>query len=71
MGVAPVGGPQGAATRGKTQHRPADTLGGPVRFQCHHLGFASSVEHIIKKMDGTIGQRNTYPRGRDPRSSKG
>lgn len=30
-----------------------------------------SVEHVIKNMDGTIGQRNTYPRGRDPRSSKG
>ncbi|SES45684.1 hypothetical protein SAMN05216199_3832 [Pedococcus cremeus] len=29
------------------------------------------VEHIIKKQDGTIGERNTYPRGRDPRSSKG
>lgn len=23
------------------------------------------VEHVIKKMDGTIGEKNTYPRGRD------
>lgn len=29
------------------------------------------VEHVIKKMDGKIGARNTYPRSRDPRSSKG
>jgi hypothetical protein len=29
------------------------------------------VEHIIKKQDGTIGERNTYPRSRDPRDSKG
>lgn len=29
------------------------------------------VEHVIKKMDGTIGEKNTYPRSRDPRSSKG
>lgn len=29
------------------------------------------VEHIIRKKDGEIGQRNTYPRSRDPRSSRG
>lgn len=29
------------------------------------------VEHIVKKQDGTIGERNTYPRSRDPRRSKG
>ena len=29
------------------------------------------VEHVIKKMDGTIGDKNTYPRSRDPRKSKG
>lgn len=23
------------------------------------------VEHVIKKMDGTIGDKNTYPRSRD------
>ena len=27
------------------------------------------VEHIIKKMDGTIGEKNSY--GNDPRSSRG
>lgn len=29
------------------------------------------VEHIVKNMDGQIGRRNTYPRSRDPRDSKG
>ena len=29
------------------------------------------VEHIIRNKDGEIGQRNTYPRSRDPRSSSG
>ncbi len=29
------------------------------------------VEHIIKNQDGTIGARNTYPRSRDPKESKG
>jgi hypothetical protein len=29
------------------------------------------VEHVIHNMDGKIGERNTYPRSRDPRRSKG
>jgi hypothetical protein len=29
------------------------------------------VEHVIKKEDGTIGEKNTYPRSRDPRDIKG
>lgn len=29
------------------------------------------VEHLIHNMNGQIGERNTYPRSRDPRSSKG
>ena len=29
------------------------------------------VEHIIHDQDGKIGERNTYPRSRDPRKSKG
>ena len=29
------------------------------------------VEHVIKNKDGTIRARNTYPRSRDPRRSKG
>lgn len=29
------------------------------------------VEHLIHKLDGRIGERNTYPRSRDPRRSPG
>ncbi len=29
------------------------------------------VEHVIHNQDGTIGERNTYPRSRDPRRHKG
>lgn len=29
------------------------------------------VEHVIKNMDGKIAEKNTYPRSRDPRQSKG
>ncbi|MFS3127475.1 DUF2188 domain-containing protein [Nocardioides sp. Bht2] len=29
------------------------------------------VEHVIKKQDGTIGERNTYPRSRDTNPPKG
>jgi hypothetical protein len=29
------------------------------------------VEHVIKNMDGKIAEKNTYPRSRDPRDTKG
>lgn len=29
------------------------------------------VEHFVHKQDGKIGERNTYPRSRDPKRSKG
>lgn len=29
------------------------------------------VEHFIHNLDGTISDRQTYPRSRDPRSSRG
>jgi hypothetical protein len=29
------------------------------------------VEHVIKKQDGTIGEKNTYPRSRDQHPPKG
>ncbi|NBE79977.1 DUF2188 domain-containing protein [Micromonospora rubida] len=29
------------------------------------------VEHVIKKQDGTIGEKNTYPRSCDPRDIEG
>ncbi|WP_080733298.1 DUF2188 domain-containing protein [Rhodococcoides fascians] len=35
------------------------------------LAVDRGVEHVIHNQDGKIGARNTYPRSRDPRSSKG
>ena len=29
------------------------------------------AEHLVHKKDGPIGERNTYPRSRDPRKSRG
>lgn len=29
------------------------------------------VEHVIKKIDGTVGAKNTYPRGRDQHPPRG
>jgi hypothetical protein len=29
------------------------------------------AEHLTHNQDGKIGERNTYPRSRDPRESKG
>jgi hypothetical protein len=29
------------------------------------------VEHLIHNLDGTIGERNTYSRSRDPERSQG
>jgi hypothetical protein len=31
----------------------------------------TTVEHIIRNMDGTIGERTTYPRSEDPPEAKG
>ncbi len=35
------------------------------------MAIERGVEHLIHKENGQIGERNTYPRSRDPRSSKG
>jgi uncharacterized protein DUF2188 len=37
----------------------------------HDMAVTRGVEHFIHNRDGEIGERNTYPRSRDPRSSKG
>lgn len=35
------------------------------------LAINRGAEHYVHNMDGQISERNTYPRSRDPRSSKG
>jgi hypothetical protein len=36
-----------------------------------NMAISRGVEHFIHNMDGTISGRNTYPRSRDPRTSRG
>lgn len=35
------------------------------------MAIKRGTEHLVHKKDGTIGERNTYPRSRDPRKSRG
>jgi hypothetical protein len=35
------------------------------------MAIERGVEHFIRTMDGKIGERNTYPRSRDPRNIPG
>ncbi|WIX79226.1 DUF2188 domain-containing protein [Amycolatopsis carbonis] len=35
------------------------------------MAIERGVEHFIRNMDGTIAQRHTYPRSRDPRNIPG
>ena len=35
------------------------------------MAIERGAEHFVHKENGQIGERNTYPRSRDPRSSKG
>jgi hypothetical protein len=44
---------------------------GEAQAKGREMAIERGVEHIVKKQDGTIGERNTYPRSRDPRDSKG
>ncbi|MFV8295995.1 DUF2188 domain-containing protein [Mycolicibacterium fortuitum] len=42
-----------------------------ARAAGRQMAIDRGVEHVIKKMDGTIGDRNTYPRSRDKNPPKG
>ncbi len=35
------------------------------------MAIARGVEHLVKKKNGEIQQKNTYPRSRDPHPPKG
>ena len=35
------------------------------------MAIERGVEHVVHNQDGRIAERNTYPRSRDPRKSKG
>ncbi|MDP2288682.1 MAG: DUF2188 domain-containing protein [Actinomycetota bacterium] len=58
--------PQGNERASNTAQTKAD-----AQARGREMAQERGVEHVIKKMDGTIGERNTYPKSRDPKSSKG
>lgn len=35
------------------------------------MAIGRGVEHVVHKENGQIAERNTYPRSRDPKQSKG
>jgi hypothetical protein len=47
----------------------------PTKAEAQEAGRAMAadrgVEHVIKNADGTIGEKHTYPRSRDPRDIAG
>jgi hypothetical protein len=49
--------------------KPA-TSGHATKAEARELAIDRKVEHIIRNMDGTIGERNTYT-GHDPRNTPG
>jgi hypothetical protein len=58
--------PQGNERASNTAETKAE-----AQAKGREMAIERDVEHIIKTQDGTIGERNTYPRSRDPRESKG
>lgn len=42
-----------------------------VQAEGRRMAVDRGVEHLVHRQDGTIGERNTYPRSRDPRASQG
>jgi hypothetical protein len=56
--------PQGNSRASNTHSTKAD-----AQAAGREMAKDRKVEHVVKKMDGTIGERNSY--GNDPRRSKG
>ena len=63
----------GWANRVEGNERVANTADTKAEAQAkgRDMAMKRGVEHFIHNADGEIRQRNTYPRGRDPRSSRG
>lgn len=56
---------------GNTRASNSASTKADAQAQGREMAVERGVEHVIHKQDGKIGERNTYPRSRDPRSSKG
>ncbi|WP_330473547.1 DUF2188 domain-containing protein [Terrabacter sp. C0L_2] len=63
----------GWANRGEGNERVSRTYDTKRDAQSdgREMAINRGVEHVIHNRDGEIGAKNTYPRSRDPRSSKG
>lgn len=63
----------GWANRAEGNERVSNTAPTKAEAQAkgRDMAIERGVEHIIHREDSTIGERNTYPRSRDPRKSKG
>ena len=58
--------PQGNDRASSTHDTKAE-----ARAAGRRMAIDRQVEHVIKNKDGKIGERNTYPRSRDPKNTKG
>jgi hypothetical protein len=62
---------QGDRWINKVEGNQRATNSAPTKAEAQAAGRELAVEHVIHNQDGKIGERNTYPRSRDPRSSAG
>lgn len=65
--------PDGWANRAEGNQRASKVYDTKAEAQADGRDTARDrgVEHVVHRKDGTIGEKNTYPRSRDPRSSQG
>lgn len=56
---------------GSSRAFSVDDTKAPARSTGRDAAKKDGVEHTIKNQDGKIAEKNTYPRSRDPKSSKG
>ena len=61
------------ANRAEGNERVSNTAPTKAEAQAkgREMAVDRGVEHVVHNQDGQIGERNTYPRSRDPRRSKG
>ena len=57
--------------QGKTRASNTAETKAEAQAEGRRMAVDRGVEHFIKKKDGTIGERNTYPRSRDQNPPKG
>ena len=63
----------GWANRAEGNERVSNTASTKAEAQAEgrQMAIDRGVEHVVHNVDGKIGQKQTYPRSRDPRRSKG